>query len=155
MLHGLTGGSDDAYVRQLVRALIRNGFQAVVFNARGCGRTRTRTVKGMFILLRHCSLLCGARSFLPCLFISITCSFCLLVSNGAALRLQCRGYRRLAHDRCVCSSRYQSGEVWQYQANARRSRALLQIFVVDSFLHVDEGGTGSRFCILSSSLHAW
>jgi predicted alpha/beta-fold hydrolase len=36
ILHGLTGGSHESYVQDLILALKPHGFQCVVFNFRGC-----------------------------------------------------------------------------------------------------------------------
>ncbi|KAL9012608.1 MAG: hypothetical protein Q9173_002625 [Seirophora scorigena] len=39
-LHGLTGGSHDAYLRHLLHALYTEGWEACVVNARGCARSK-------------------------------------------------------------------------------------------------------------------
>ena len=36
LLPGLTGGSEDSYVRLMVQALLRAGVRCAVFNSRGC-----------------------------------------------------------------------------------------------------------------------
>ncbi|KAI8868954.1 AB-hydrolase YheT [Ramicandelaber brevisporus] len=45
MLHGLTGGSHEAYVRSLARSLLDSGipYRVVVMNARGCGGSKLTT----------------------------------------------------------------------------------------------------------------
>ena len=43
ILHGLTGGSHEAYVRHLVRAALARSWSVVVMNARGCGGNTLRT----------------------------------------------------------------------------------------------------------------
>lgn len=39
-LHGLTGGSHEAYLRHLLHALYSEGWEACVVNARGCARSK-------------------------------------------------------------------------------------------------------------------
>ncbi|KAF0695527.1 Aste57867_13669 [Aphanomyces stellatus] len=39
MLHGLTGDSQNNYIRSAAQKLIRRGWRVVVLNARGCGNT--------------------------------------------------------------------------------------------------------------------
>ncbi|KAI4109879.1 MAG: hypothetical protein LQ345_007054 [Seirophora villosa] len=39
-LHGLTGGSHEAYLRHLLHALYTEGWEACVVNARGCARSK-------------------------------------------------------------------------------------------------------------------
>ena len=43
--HGLEGDSQRAYVRGMVRALARNGWDAVVWNARGCSGEPNRVLR--------------------------------------------------------------------------------------------------------------
>eukprot|EP00937_MAST-01D_sp_MAST-1D-sp2_P007006 g7006.t1 len=43
VLHGLTGGSQESYVRHLARAALERRWQCVVMNARGCGGNALRT----------------------------------------------------------------------------------------------------------------
>lgn len=45
VLHGLTGGSHEAYVHWMVDAAARAGMRVVVMNARGCGDTQLQTPK--------------------------------------------------------------------------------------------------------------
>lgn len=46
LLHGLTGGSQEAYIQWIVEAARQRGIQSVVFNARGCGGSRLYTPLG-------------------------------------------------------------------------------------------------------------
>eukprot|EP00127_Corallochytrium_limacisporum_P005711 Clim_evm90s210 gene=Clim_evmTU90s210 len=46
VLHGLTGGSGEQYVLNLVRVLAAQEFRVVVMNARGCGETELLTYRG-------------------------------------------------------------------------------------------------------------
>jgi predicted alpha/beta-fold hydrolase len=43
ILPGLTGGSDEFYIRSLAHEVLALGWQVVVLNARGCARTPLRT----------------------------------------------------------------------------------------------------------------
>ncbi|KAI9314943.1 Alpha/Beta hydrolase protein [Dichotomocladium elegans] len=45
VLHGLTGGSHESYIRSVLEVITRSPFnyRAVVFNARGCGNTELTT----------------------------------------------------------------------------------------------------------------
>ncbi|KAJ3184482.1 hypothetical protein HK101_009852 [Irineochytrium annulatum] len=43
--HGLTGGSHESYVQELVRECIDNNFRAVVVNFRGCAETELRSAQ--------------------------------------------------------------------------------------------------------------
>eukprot|EP00274_Cyanoptyche_gloeocystis_P000410 CAMPEP_0196663690 /NCGR_PEP_ID=MMETSP1086-20130531/53844_1 /TAXON_ID=77921 /ORGANISM="Cyanoptyche gloeocystis , Strain SAG4.97" /LENGTH=361 /DNA_ID=CAMNT_0041999605 /DNA_START=282 /DNA_END=1367 /DNA_ORIENTATION=+ len=43
VLHGLTGGSHESYIRTLLHDAQQKGFRAVVINARGCGGTPLKT----------------------------------------------------------------------------------------------------------------
>jgi len=43
LLHGLTGGSQEGYIKSTVDAAMRSGVRSVVFNARGCAGSRLRT----------------------------------------------------------------------------------------------------------------
>lgn len=43
LLHGLTGGSQETYIKWAIVALRRAGVRCVVMNARGCGDTRLAT----------------------------------------------------------------------------------------------------------------
>lgn len=45
LLHGLTGGSHETYIRGLLQVICRPpiNYRAVVFNARGCGFTKIET----------------------------------------------------------------------------------------------------------------
>ncbi|OQS04249.1 DEAD/DEAH box RNA helicase [Thraustotheca clavata] len=45
ILHGLAGGSHEKYVRHTVVELLQSGWQVVVMNARGCGKTKVVTPK--------------------------------------------------------------------------------------------------------------
>jgi len=40
---GLTGGSEDAYVRHMLIRARNNGWRVVVFNSRGCGDSPVTT----------------------------------------------------------------------------------------------------------------
>eukprot|EP01135_Chromosphaera_perkinsii_P002764 Nk52_evm132s226 gene=Nk52_evmTU132s226 len=46
MLHGLTGGSDESYIVDMVRSVGEIGYRSVVFNYRGCHNTTLHTPKG-------------------------------------------------------------------------------------------------------------
>ncbi|KAF4389449.1 embryogenesis-associated protein EMB8 [Cannabis sativa] len=43
LLPGLTGGSDDSYVRHMILRAKRKGWRVVVFNSRGCGHSPVTT----------------------------------------------------------------------------------------------------------------
>lgn len=43
MQPGLTGGSEDAYVRHMLIRARSNGWRVVVFNSRGCGDSPVTT----------------------------------------------------------------------------------------------------------------
>jgi predicted alpha/beta-fold hydrolase len=43
--HGLTGGSHEAYVQELVEELLKTGYRSVVMNFRGCSNTHVKTAR--------------------------------------------------------------------------------------------------------------
>ncbi|KAF0690281.1 Aste57867_18307 [Aphanomyces stellatus] len=45
MLHGLTGSSEEPYIRKTVEKLLTDGWRVVVLNARGCGRNPVTSSK--------------------------------------------------------------------------------------------------------------
>ena len=45
---GLTGGSEDTYVRHLLIRARKLGWRVVVFNSRGCGHSPVTTPKVIF-----------------------------------------------------------------------------------------------------------
>jgi len=48
---GLTGGSEDSYVRHMLIRARSNGWRVVVFNSRGCGDSPVTTPQVRSILL--------------------------------------------------------------------------------------------------------
>jgi predicted alpha/beta-fold hydrolase len=45
ILHGLTGGSHETYVQDIVLEVKSRGYQAVVMNARGCADTELKSAQ--------------------------------------------------------------------------------------------------------------
>ncbi|ETV97274.1 hypothetical protein, variant [Aphanomyces invadans] len=45
MFHGLTGSSDEPYIRKTVKRLLHDGWRVAVMNARGCGRNPVTSSK--------------------------------------------------------------------------------------------------------------
>ncbi|KAJ3195473.1 hypothetical protein HDU67_004362 [Dinochytrium kinnereticum] len=45
ILHGLTGGSHESYVQDLVHEVVKKGFRAVVCNFRGCAETELKSAQ--------------------------------------------------------------------------------------------------------------
>ena len=43
LLHGLTGGSHESYIQDVIELVAQEGFQSLVFNFRGCSESKITT----------------------------------------------------------------------------------------------------------------